>query len=604
MFTLLKRLFDTLVKIQAGIGHFFTSLPFWKEVEKLAMIVAGPVRKIAAFALRRFPFLRRFEKYLETEALTRRSPVLLAISILFIVYRGLMKSENGHIGTDVAVYPFLTIVSTFNPFLGALCGICFGAADLIQKLLRPDIFGANHFGDANYYGAMAGYVVAYSVTIWMGLFPGLLSRIGRSVAIGIFQKIRGSRAAAHADGATPPPEDSLADAVGLLGSIVGGIAGGYTGVRFVAPALEKPAFYWRPEPDVSCYTSEVETLIETAPTSAIAGAVGGAIAATNPQPPKAPPFPGDAPSKGGGAPPKLPNQPQDPGGGVPGEGRPPMTYTDAAGRKHEYEYDPETGDYVNILTGGVFVDSQYQELKRNDAGNEEFRRIQREKVKNKDTAMDRALDEIKESYEQKRAETHDAYIEKKKALIQLLMAHKIRDKMRQDENEATEALFEAKVYDYLLWGAETVEVAADFGIDVCEGLLTAGGTIQNPMATGIKYGYHGVKGAASGWSETFHEGGPNTTGWDYVTNMGAKSVGNLATTKLGDVIQGAKLGGYNPFATVIDGKSLFKPPGGYRVVVIWTKKGVAAVNAVKSKGLGDVILNPIKDYLVPGKKGK
>jgi len=308
MMVLFKKLHEFLVQAQVSVGRFFTGLPFWNEVEKLSMIVAGPVKGIATLTLRLFPFLRRFERYLELESLRKRSPVILAFSITLLAFRGILTSPNGHIGTDVSVFPFLTLVSCFNPVLGGLSGLAFGAADFLQKLVKPDIYGAMKWSDPNYKGALGGYVAAYSITLWMGVMPGVVSRIGRNVAISLFQKIRAKRASAHADGATPPPFDSMAGGAGLLGSILGAMVTAFTGVRFVAPVLEWPAFHWRPNPDVSCYKSELLTLESTAPRSAAAGVVGGAIAATTPPQSEPPPIPPDtAPAN----PPPVPDTLED-----------------------------------------------------------------------------------------------------------------------------------------------------------------------------------------------------------------------------------------------------------------------------------------------------
>lgn len=291
MMLFLKRLYEFLVQAQISFGRFCTGLPFWKDVEKFSMVVAAPVRGIATLTLRLFPFLRWFEKYLELESLRRRSPVILAFSITLLAFRGILTSPNGHIGTDASVFPLLTLISCFNPFLGGLSGLVFGAADLVQKLIKPDIFGAMTWSDPNYKSALGGYVAAYSITIWMGVMPGLISRIGRNVAIAIFRRIRAKRAAAHADGATPLPFDSWSGAAGLLGSIVGAMVTAFTGVRFVAPILEWPAFHWRPTPDYSCYKSELATLKATAPRSAVMGIIGGAVAATTPPTDSPPPPP-------------------------------------------------------------------------------------------------------------------------------------------------------------------------------------------------------------------------------------------------------------------------------------------------------------------------
>ncbi len=307
MLAFLKRIYDLAILVQLRIGQFCTGLPFWKDVEKFSMIIAGPVKGVAGLALRIFPFLRRFEAYLEIESLRKRPPVILALSIVFLAYRGIHTTPNGHIGTDIAVFPFLTLVSCFNPFLGALCAVAFSVADFLQKLVHPDIYGAMQWSDPNYPGAMLGYVAAYSITLWMGVMPGLVSRIGRKIAISIFLKIRASRAARHADGATPALTDPAMDAVGLLGNMLGAVLTGYTGVKLVAPVLEWPAFHWRPTPDLSCYRAELVALDASANRSGLMGIVGGAIAATTaagtpPPPPGTPPPP----------PPGTPPPPLDP----------------------------------------------------------------------------------------------------------------------------------------------------------------------------------------------------------------------------------------------------------------------------------------------------
>ena len=311
MLAFLKRLCEIAIQVQIRIGQFCTGLPFWKDVERCSMIIAGPVKAIAGTALRLFPFLRRFEAYLEVESLKKRPPVILALSITILAFRGNLTSPNGNIGTDTSVFPFHTLESCFNPFLGALSAIAFGGADLLQKLVKPDIYGAMKWTDPNYYGALGGYLAAYSITLWMGVMPGLMSRVGRKIAISIFLKIRAKRAAAQADGATPALSDPDAAGIGLLGNMLGAMITAFTGVKFVAPVLEWPAFHWRPTPDLSCYKAELVTLDATAHRSALMGIVGGAVAATLPpeSSPPPPPVEVDAPIPPLPPPPPQPSQP-------------------------------------------------------------------------------------------------------------------------------------------------------------------------------------------------------------------------------------------------------------------------------------------------------
>jgi hypothetical protein len=285
LFEFLKKLFHFVVKVRTKIVEFFTGLPFWGEVERISLFVAGPVRGVAGTTLKMFPSLKLAEKYLEIESLRERSPVILAISIVFLIFHGLMTSPNGHIGTDTSVFPALTMISAFNPFLGGLCGVVFGAADLIQKLINPDIYGAMKWSSPNYPGAMLGYLISYSIVIWMGVVPGVMTRVVRNWAVSIVIKMWQKRNAANADGAIPPGQEAMVGGAAILGGALGGGITGFASVSVVAPVLELPAFYLRPEPDVSCYESEVSTLRATAPSSGAAGLVGGTFPPTNPTPP-------------------------------------------------------------------------------------------------------------------------------------------------------------------------------------------------------------------------------------------------------------------------------------------------------------------------------
>jgi hypothetical protein len=285
----MQELLRTIAQIRANIGKALRQLPFWPEVVKICTLISSPVVKLAHAALKIFPSLRQLEWLLEIESLTKRSPVLLALSMLFVVWRGLHKTSMGHIGTDYLIYPFLAALSGFNPFLGLVCGALFGIGDLVQKLLWADIYGASkdsaRWGDLNYWGAIFGYIVAYSSLMCMGLLPGMLSRVARVSVRAMIGKISFRSAASSADGATPPrnPQSNLG--AELAAAMAGGAVGGFLMLDQIAPRAEAPAFDWRPNPDTSCRIQEVKILNSQVPQGALAGAAGGAAPVVDPKRP-------------------------------------------------------------------------------------------------------------------------------------------------------------------------------------------------------------------------------------------------------------------------------------------------------------------------------
>ena len=204
MQSVIQRFLTALIKLRMEVAKAVSRIPYWNEIVHYASWVCTPVVWFAHATLRAFPGLRRMEWLLEIESLTKIHPVLLALSMLYVVWRGLHTTHLGHIGTDLVIYPLLGLISGFNPFLGLTCGILFGIADLVQKLIVPDIYGAAGWGDLNYWGAMAGYIIGYSSLMLMGVFPGMLSRIFRLGARVALQKLLFHRAAASADGGEPP----------------------------------------------------------------------------------------------------------------------------------------------------------------------------------------------------------------------------------------------------------------------------------------------------------------------------------------------------------------------------------------------------------------
>lgn len=278
----MREFMRSIAKLQADLVRWLEAQSFWKPTVGVSAKICAPVVSLARGTLNALPFLKKLEWLLEIESLTKRHPVLLAFSMVFLAWRGIQTTPLGHIGTDAIVYPLMGLISGFNPFLGLVCGGIYGAADLLQKLIRPDMYGARGWTDPNYWGAMGGYVVAYSSLMLMGMCPGMLSRCLRAIVRGILKKFFFQRTAAAADGAEP-----LGAATYPLAELVAAAAGGYAGgwliMHQVAPVTEMPAFMWRPNPDVSCHQLEIATHLQgRAGVGGTGGAVGGVIPALVP----------------------------------------------------------------------------------------------------------------------------------------------------------------------------------------------------------------------------------------------------------------------------------------------------------------------------------
>jgi hypothetical protein len=199
----MRKFAATLFELRMKIEKALQSIPFWPEIVRIAVLICAPVVRFANATLRAVPGLRKAEWLFEIELLTRRHPVPMAFSLCYLFWHGIQTTSLGHIGTDRMVYPLLAAISGFNPFLGILSGAAYGVGDLIQKLIWPDIYGARGWGDANYWGAIAGYILAYSSLMWMGVFPGAMSRLARLGARHLLRWIFARRVAAAADGAGP-----------------------------------------------------------------------------------------------------------------------------------------------------------------------------------------------------------------------------------------------------------------------------------------------------------------------------------------------------------------------------------------------------------------
>ncbi len=363
---------DLLIRFaawRAEMARQLNEILLWRELTEFCRRISLPLTGLARGTLRVFPFLRRLEWLLEIESLTRRHPVVLVATLAFVLLRGLKSTPLGHIATDKAIYPFVALVSGYNPFLGMLCGVSYGVGDLVQKFFLPDIYGARHWSDANFWGAMAGYVVAYSSLMIMGLAPGMASRACRAAAGAVIRNYFRSRATAMADGGVPLTP-SPAPLIEMAAGAVGAFAAGWTVLHEVAPVTERPAFYWRPQPDVSCHALEVNAhLHKPAPTVGGVAAAGAAIPVVAPTAPPAPP--------------PAPEYPDE------------IEWTAPDGKRHVLVKN-EQGQYINILTGGMVdvtqLDAWKQSWSNIIADHQQWGQQQMEKLENRDTAFDKDMD--------------------------------------------------------------------------------------------------------------------------------------------------------------------------------------------------------------------
>jgi hypothetical protein len=360
---------------RAEMGRQLNENPVWREVVKAATIACAPVLFISRTTLRLFPSLRKLEWLLEIESLSKRHPVVLSLSLAFVLWRGLMTTSLGHIGTDKLIYPMLGAISGFNPFLGMLCGVGYGIGDLIQKFWWPDMYGAAGWTDLNYWGAMVGYVFAYSSIMMMGLFPGMASRACRAAVVSVVKSMLAKRATHMADGAVPlgAPISPIAE---MAAAAVGGIAAGWTVMHQVAPITEMPAFLWRPNPDVSCHNLEVDTHLKGYATVGGSGAaIGGAAGVVLAPPPVGP----------AEAPPQQPAIPDE------------FEWTAPNGVTYVVKKN-EQGQYINILTGGEVDVTKLDQWKQSWSNiihdQQQWSAEQQKKLETRDTWFDKEMDKL------------------------------------------------------------------------------------------------------------------------------------------------------------------------------------------------------------------
>jgi hypothetical protein len=71
-----------------------------------------------------------------------------------------------------------------------------------------------------------------------------------------------------------------------------------------------------------------------------------------------------------------------------------LVLTDSLGRTHQYELDPKSGKYINILTGGELDPDRWDEYNKNLISDKAFTDQQRQKLEQGETAQDRALRDL------------------------------------------------------------------------------------------------------------------------------------------------------------------------------------------------------------------
>jgi hypothetical protein len=227
--------------------------------------------------IRSSPLGRRLDPYLGFSELRRFNPLLALLPMGLLLVFGLVRSQFGHMDTVPAIFPIMALISGLNPFVGILCGLAYGAGDLVQKFVVDDVFyeGIRTAGD--YWGARAGYLIAYSALILFGILPGVFSRVGRRVAVRIVGDQRG--------GVGLPPAGPVAAGAHVVAAIVGAVVGGVAGslaAAFAWKGAVAPAFLLRPSADHSCYALSGTNVIEAIPTASTGGGIGGGVSTAAP----------------------------------------------------------------------------------------------------------------------------------------------------------------------------------------------------------------------------------------------------------------------------------------------------------------------------------
>ncbi len=231
--------------------------------------VLGRVTAPVFRGLSRLPFYSRLAPYLGLNQLARLHSLVVLASLVVPALLGFYSSQYGHIDTTPWLFQVMPIISYISPMLGLLGGVVFGIADMAEKMVTNNIYGATGFG--NYVGARVGYLISYSSVIVLGVLPGLLARVFRLTA----RRIMAASATRSTDGGefvgtfTQQAIETAASIVGLMAGA--GIA------PLIAIPLELPAFYFRPNPDYSCYSAAVNNLRNVTRSAAATAGIGGVL---------------------------------------------------------------------------------------------------------------------------------------------------------------------------------------------------------------------------------------------------------------------------------------------------------------------------------------
>ncbi len=240
-----------------------------RNVDRLSRLAEAFMDRVERF-LQHLPFYERLAPYMGFRQLLRYRRWIISGSMLVPLILGLYPSLNGHIDTTPLIYQFMALTSYFSPILGIIGGLAFAAGDFAEKLVTNQIYGmTSNIGD--YIGARVGYLIAYSSVILMGVLPGVLARVFQAFARRWAPRRLNARSGSGT-GAVGMGINWLEVGAGVVGGMLGGgIAGG------LAIPLNYPAFYLRPNPDVSCYSAAVSHLRRLITPASLSGGLGPAI---------------------------------------------------------------------------------------------------------------------------------------------------------------------------------------------------------------------------------------------------------------------------------------------------------------------------------------
>ena len=236
---------------------------------------SGPAAGLRANLERRLdrllerPLVRRLDPFIGVSELRRLNPLIALAPIAVMAFLGAKTSQFGHMDTVGGIFPVISLISALNPFVGLLSGLAYAAADFVQKFITDDVFYEGFASGADYWGARAGYLIAYSSMIMFGLVPGVLARVGGRIG----EKVAMRTATQGATAAQPSPNAvKFGRAAGrAIGAAVGGLG---SAVAYQATAA--PAFLLRAHPDSSCYILSRGNVTAAIPGIMVAAAAGGA----------------------------------------------------------------------------------------------------------------------------------------------------------------------------------------------------------------------------------------------------------------------------------------------------------------------------------------